>query len=616
MKKFLTIVILLIFTIPCYAKIKSIYNYENNDENSILKLLSCDYETKTSELEIKVNIHGRIIDSNNNPVSNKNLNIKMQNHFVNENLDIKTDEKGYFVKELTKTIKTEKISDKTIKKFNKSLMDTCVLIGLADGLKLNNCFSVYNNSFDLKEDDSFSYANQDSSIIKNFIEGQTIKISSPIGVMYQLKNISDDIQISKNNLFVNEKNHNWGGFPENKNVLGLIEENVDNNNNIITDKEVELYSKRNKEMLEIKNRYMQDMYNLCSDNNFTKNKKYDYVLNGQANGKLASLYLKNTNSNNDTDDTNIELNEYALYEKYYETVNINELNKQSYTTIFLVNLTYSDKNFVYCFDNDKEQMDFYWRKKLEIDKMLDEMPKGKSIWDNYEEEGQNRINISYSKCSVPKENKDREMMLAKIKADYIQFQRKNKNYAEVNYTENKQQTERGNISTDYFDAKKRGDEKIDRYYQEPIFADYYRHPDLYKKIYVVAIVQGKAYNSREYGLCVPNKIFYYFFTDIKEFKDLWYDLRLPATTDRDKITSVTPDYFYNNLYQSYEQYKYDVDVLFKTYVLYIVNKDNVWYVDSPTREGNYFGNRKPITKNYINKNNSNKKKSTNTKKKK
>ena len=217
-------------------------------------------------------------------------------------------------------------------------------------------------------------------------------------------------------------------------------------------------------MLEIKNRYMQDMYNLCSDNNFTKHKKYDYALNWQANGKLASLYLKNINSNNDTDDTNIELNEYTLYEKYYETVNINELNKQSNTTIFLVNLTYNDKNFIYCFDNDKEQMDFYYRKKLEIDTMLDEMPKGKSIWDNYDEEGQNKINISYSKCSVPKENKDREMMLAKIKADYIQFQRKNKNYAVVSYTENEQQTERGNISTDYFDAKKRGDEKIDRYY--------------------------------------------------------------------------------------------------------------------------------------------------------
>lgn len=616
MKKILIIVILLVFTIPCYAKIKSIYNYENNDENSIIKLLSCEYETKTSELGIKVNIHGRIIDSNNNSVSNKNLNIKVQNYFVNENLDIKTDENGYFVKELTKTIKTEKISDKTIKNFNKSLMDTSILIGLNDELNLAEGFHLVDNNFQLDYDDSFSCGNRESSIIKNFIAGQTIKISSPIGVMYQLKNISDGIQISKNNLFVNEQNRNWGGFPENKNVLGLIEENVDNNNNIITDKEVEIHSKRNKEMLEIKNRYMQDMYNLCSDNNFTKNKKYDYVLNGQANGKLASLYLKNTNSNNDTDDTNIELNEYTLYEKYYKTVNINELNKQSYTTIFLVNLTYNDKNFIYCFDNGKEQMDFYNRKKLEIDKMLDEMPKGKSIWDNYEEEGQNRIDISYSKCSVPKENKDRERMLAKIKADYSQFQRKNKNYAVVNYTENKQQTERGNISSDYFDAKKRGDEKIDNHYQEPIFADYYRHPDLYKKIYVVAIVQGKVSYSLEYSCCVPNKIFYYFFTDINEFKDLWYGLKLPATTDRDKTTSVTPDYFYNNLYASWTESEYKIDALFKTYVVYIVSKDNVWYVDSPTREGNYFGNRRPVTKNYIIKNNSNQKKSNNTKKKK
>ena len=46
------------------------------------------------------------------------------------------------------------------------------------------------------------------------------------------------------------------------------------------------------------------MYDICSDNNFSINKQYDYALNGEAKGKLASLYLKNLKNNNDNNSSN------------------------------------------------------------------------------------------------------------------------------------------------------------------------------------------------------------------------------------------------------------------------------------------------------------------------
>ncbi|MBR4632079.1 MAG: hypothetical protein IKO48_02010 [Elusimicrobia bacterium] len=572
MKKILTIVFLLIFTIPCYAKIKSIYNYENNDENSIIKLLSCQYDTKTSDLEIKINIDGRIVDSNNNPIVNKNLSMELRNYFISENLNIVTDENGRFEQKL---VKVKNVSNKEIKNFNKSLMDIRILIGLNDNLKLTNCFSFsfHDNSFELNNDDSFSQENKDSSIVKNFISGQKTKILSPIGVIYLLKNISDNVQISRNNIIINEKNPSGKDFSKDKDILGLKEQNIENNSNIIKLSEVEFYSKKN----ELKQYYIQEMCDVCSDKNFKGAKKYDYIFDGKEKGELASLYLKYQDKGNNieqedkNEEDDDELDEYYLYENFYNTDNTNKLYdlryKKTYMSIYLVNLFFNDKKYIYCFDNEKEQKDLYQRKKDEI---WQQRLKGQEnyIGDNF--------NIFCSEISVLKENKSKAKMIAdmlvKIKSDYNLFKTGNKDYALVEYSKDEQKLleSRGNLLVDYFNARQI---IVDWYNEYPIFSNYLKNPKSYKKVWVVMVVLGGV-RLHSQGVCVPDRILYYFFTDSNKFRNLYSRIQLPFES-RFHMT-ITTQY-----QQSATKY------LFKTWRVYLVDKDNVWYTSEEVEDHIY-----------------------------